>query len=113
MPSISRFTGKVISDIDHVKQSIADILTTPKGSRVMRRDYGSDIYIYRDWPINKTTIAHIYEATARAIDIWEPRVKLSGSKINLASSSDGELVISIDFVYRPDGEKYDSGDIFL
>nr|VFK47168.1 MAG: hypothetical protein BECKTC1821D_GA0114238_104214 [Candidatus Kentron sp. TC] len=40
MAGMSAFTGKHFSDIAHLRQSITDILTTPIGSRVMRREYG-------------------------------------------------------------------------
>lgn len=38
---MNRTTGESISDVDHISQSIGDILRTPVGSRVMRREYGS------------------------------------------------------------------------
>ncbi len=34
-------TGLSISEADHIRQSVRDILLTPVGSRVMRREYGS------------------------------------------------------------------------
>ncbi|MED5735234.1 GPW/gp25 family protein [Enterobacter ludwigii] len=34
-------TGLSISEIKHIRQSVRDILVTPIGSRVMRREYGS------------------------------------------------------------------------
>ena len=30
-----------LNDMEHLKQSVRDILTTPLASRVMRREYGS------------------------------------------------------------------------
>lgn len=48
MRGMNSETGKTISGIEHLKQSIVDILTTPVGTRVMRRDYGSiSIYLSR------------------------------------------------------------------
>jgi phage baseplate assembly protein W len=41
MQGMNRNTGRKLSGVDHLRQSIVDILTTPIGSRVMRRDYGS------------------------------------------------------------------------
>ncbi|HIH7570978.1 TPA: GPW/gp25 family protein, partial [Yersinia enterocolitica] len=38
---MNRHAGQTITDADHISQSIADILITPVGSRVMRRTYGS------------------------------------------------------------------------
>ena len=34
-------SGKAITDIDHLRQSVRDILLTPQGSRIARREYGS------------------------------------------------------------------------
>ncbi len=39
MRGMNANTGKELEGIEHLKQSIIDILTTPIGSRVMRRDY--------------------------------------------------------------------------
>ena len=69
--------GKALSDLAHLKQSIRDILTTPVGSRIMRRDYGSKLYQLTDAPMNNATMMDIYAATAGALRKWEPRVKVS------------------------------------
>lgn len=56
MPSVMNgmdaTTGKPLSGDAHLAQSVADILTTPIGSRVMRRSYGSLIPSLIDAPIN-------------------------------------------------------------
>ncbi len=46
-------TGKALEAIDHLKQSIIDILTTPVSSRIMRRDYGSRLFELVDKPIDR------------------------------------------------------------
>ncbi|WP_412057361.1 GPW/gp25 family protein [Bartonella sp. DGB2] len=38
--------------MDHLRQSLIDILMTAKGSRVMRRAYGSDVARLLDQPVN-------------------------------------------------------------
>ena len=38
---MNRRDGLTVTDLEHISQSIGDILRTPVGSRVMRRDYGS------------------------------------------------------------------------
>ena len=45
-------TGVAVDDADHIRQSVRDILTTPLGSRLMRRDYGSEIFALIDQPQN-------------------------------------------------------------
>lgn len=70
-------TGRAIEGLDHLRQSIGDILTTPIGSRVMRRDYGSLLPELIDQPLNPATVVQVYAATAIALMRWEPRLRLS------------------------------------
>lgn len=70
-------TGRRISGADHLRQSINDILTTPLGSRLMRRDYGSLLPDLIDQPQNAATRVRLYAATASALMTWEPRLRLS------------------------------------
>lgn len=74
-------SGRRLSGIEHICQSIADILTTPIGSRLMRRGYGSLIPSLVDQPLNGTTILRIYAATAAAINQWEPRIRLTNVQL--------------------------------
>lgn len=78
MPGLNKNTGQNITTTDaHIRQSIGDILTTPLGSRVMRRDYGSALPDLIDAPLNDKTTLRLYAATAAAIMRWEPRFKIS------------------------------------
>lgn len=74
---MNRQTGRSIGTLEHLRQSMADVLTTPLGSRVMRREYGSQIPDLIDQPLNGATTLRIYAATAMALMRWEPRVCLS------------------------------------
>jgi len=76
MRGVDRNTGKALSGLDHLRQSIADVLTTPIGSRVMRRDYGSRLFELADAPINRSTLVALYAATADALGRWEPRLRV-------------------------------------
>ncbi len=73
---INRRTGKVLVDWEHVKQSIEDILETRVLTRVMRRNYGSNVPKLIDAPMNDYSLLMFYVATAEALDLWEPRFKL-------------------------------------
>ena len=76
MIGVSGSTGRELGGIDHLRQSIADILTTPLGSRVMRRDYGSLLPELIDQPFNDATRLRLFGATALALMRWEPRIRL-------------------------------------
>jgi len=94
-------TGRKLTGIDHLRQSIADILTTPIGTRVMRRDYGSGVQDLVDAPMNDDTIIKIFSATAIALDKWEPRFKLSHLK-STEITENGRLSLTLDGEYLGD-----------
>ena len=50
-------TGRTLSETAHILQSVRNILTTPIGTRVMRRDYGSEIFSLIDQPQHGATPA--------------------------------------------------------
>jgi len=79
---MSRITGITLqSEIDHIRQSIQDIVTTPIGTRVMRGSYGSLISQLIDGPFNDITKLQLYAATATALIRWEDRINLESVTI--------------------------------
>ena len=96
-------TGSAISGIAHLRQSIADILGTPLGSRVMRRDYGSRLFDLTDAPMNRGGVMDVIIATAEALRKWEPRLALTRVRVD-RPGGDGKLSIGVAGVYTPDGK---------
>jgi len=87
--------GSFADDDAHLRQSIADILTTPIGSRIQRRDYGSLLPELIDQPFNDATRLRLYGATATALMRWEPRLRLS--RITLSrGQAPGTFVLDLD-----------------
>jgi phage baseplate assembly protein W len=103
MDGISAQDGTTLGGIAHLRQSIRDILTTPVGTRVMRRDYGSDLFKLIDAPANPATIAAIRAATADALARWEPRFKLTA--VRVVSASPGTVTLDLTGIYLPDGKE--------
>jgi phage baseplate assembly protein W len=97
MRGMSKNTGAYLNDLEHLKQSIVDILTTPVGSRVMRREYGSNLFYLVDHPVNREFVQQIYAAVAEAIEKWEPRFDLK--KITVDEVRDGRITLSLSGVY--------------
>ncbi|MFZ6772308.1 GPW/gp25 family protein [Undibacterium sp. SXout7W] len=87
-------TGERIAGLAHLRQSIADILTTPIGARVMRRDYGSLLFELIDQPHNGATQVRLYAATAEALLKWEPRIKLTQVKL-YRTDTPGKVIIDL------------------
>jgi len=92
---MNKSNGRRISGIEHVRQSIADILTTPIGSVVMKRDYGSLLPELIDHPTNSANTLRCMSATVMAVSQWEPRV--STSRVGIALGEvDGEMFIDLE-----------------
>ena len=87
-------TGLSISEADHIRQSVRDILVTPVGSRVMRREYGSLLSALIDQPQNPALRLQIMAACYSAIQKWEPRVSLSTITFE-RGEADGALYVDI------------------
>ena len=103
MYGIGATTGRKLGGIDHFRQSIRDILTTPIGSRVMRRDYGSNLFELIDAPFSSAIKLAIIAATAEAIMTWEPRVEVE--QITLRSYEPGHIIIDLSGRYLPEGRE--------
>ncbi|MBS3019175.1 hypothetical protein DJFAAGMI_01915 [Comamonas sp. PE63] len=87
-------TGRRIDYAAHISQSITDILTTPIGSRVMRRGYGSFIPQLVDQPMTPANILRLQAATAQAIMKHEPRTRLRRAFLGFDSS--GRAVMQLE-----------------
>lgn len=93
-------TGGAIEGDEHLVQSIEDILSTPIGSRVMRRDYGSLLFELVDAPTVKITLQQIFAAVAVALHRWESRLQLARVFVTRGLAS-GEISIGVEG-YRTD-----------
>ncbi|MGQ2387024.1 GPW/gp25 family protein [Acinetobacter ursingii] len=91
---MSRENGRQLnSELDHIRQSIQDILTTPIGTRIMRREYGSLVPRLIDAPFDDITTLQLYAATATALLRWEDRIVLNS--ISLSSNEQGSYVLDM------------------
>jgi uncharacterized protein len=77
MRGMNATTGRATQGLAHLYQSIDKILTTPVGSRIARRDFGSELFELVDAPNNSTSRVRLYAAAATALMRWEPRLKLT------------------------------------
>jgi phage baseplate assembly protein W len=90
---MNRTTGERLGALAHLQQSVADILATPIGSRVMRRTYGSLVPALLDQPDNLATQTRLYSAIASALMRWEPRLALDKLAIERDSTRPGRATL--------------------
>ena len=95
---MSAETGRALGGSDHLRQSVRDVLLTPVGSRVMRRDYGSRVPDLLD----SGNLPAMRAAAAEALARWEPRIDLSRVTVRMAVP--GHVIIGIEGVSVESGE---------
>lgn len=102
MHGMNAHTGQPLSGLDHLRQSIRDILTTRIGTRVMRRDYGSDVPRLVDAAMTPRLAMNLYVAVAVALDQWETRFRLT--RVQITDAAPGRITLAVEGIYLPDGK---------
>ncbi len=89
-----------------IKEAIWIILSTSKGERVMRPDFGCGIHDFVFAPINTTTIGMIETSVREALTLWEPRAELIDVDVSTDRADEGKLRISIDYRVRSTNNEF-------
>lgn len=97
MSGMNALTGAALDGLDHIRQSVEDILKTRLGSRPNRRTYGSLLLELIDQPMTPANILRLYAATAVALSRWEDRIRLKRVSLT-AGENAGSAVLIIDAV---------------
>ena len=97
---MNRTTGAPMTGLEHLCQSIGDILSTRKGTRRQRPEYGSDIPKMVDLPVTRGWISTVQAEAARAIGRWEPRIRLK--RVSVVSIVGGAVTFRIAGTYEGD-----------
>jgi len=103
--AMNNTTGKHIEGVAWLKQRLTDVMTTPLGTRVMRRGYGSELFDLIDQPMTARWLVQVYAATAKAVANpinGLPDFKLM--RVNATRNVDGQADIDMWGVYVPTGE---------
>jgi phage baseplate assembly protein W len=97
MSGMNRATGRAITaPLEHLRQSIGDILMTPIGERAMRREYGSQVPLLVDQPDNQASALRIVSAAAAALMRWEPRLALNTVTVARDPERPGSVRITVE-----------------
>lgn len=97
-----RITGSTLDGFDHVKQSLSVIFSTPIGSRVMRRNFGCELFDLIDRPISDKVMLAAYASIVYACAAWEPRFEITQCNFETIGG-DGIVTLSVTGNYYPRG----------
>jgi len=101
---MSRHSGKSIDDVTHLGECIVDILMTPIGSRMRRRNYGSGLFKLIDRPIGPLLGMQMRSAIVTALNLWEPRLRITRILLDTEGFVDGVVTITIEGLYLLNGQ---------
>lgn len=85
---------------EDIRQSIRIILETAKGERVMRRDFGCGIHDLVFEAVDTTTLQRIRSEVEEALRRFEPRVEVLGVTPDEDSTSEGKLLVEVEYRVR-------------
>lgn len=92
-----RDTGAVITGVDYLKQRLSDVINTPLGSLVARREFGSRMYELTDRNIDRRFYMDAYVRLSEAINKVENG--LDDFKLDeMSVSPEGNGQVSIDLM---------------
>ncbi len=101
-PSFDNRSGinKMVSDAEDIAQSLRLILLTAYGERIMRPEFGSNLFNTIFGSINSLTINKISRYINQSVLEFEPRVTLNNVEIDQDEVNDGKLNIKLDYTIR-------------
>ncbi|WP_433770898.1 GPW/gp25 family protein [Pseudomonas putida] len=105
MIGLDRRTGQPLAGQAHLRQSIEDILSTPLGSRRMRPEYGSQLRRFVDLPVNEGWKSAVQAEVARALQRWEPRLKLE--RVRVTAVVGGQVTLQLSGQYLGDSATFE------
>lgn len=83
-----------------IEDSIEIIISTAKGERVMRPEFGCDIHDHVFDSINEATIVLVESAVEEALIKWEPRIDIGDISVRQDSEQPNRLLIDIQYIVR-------------
>ena len=91
---------------DAIRQSIWTILSTAKGERVMRPDFGCGIHDLVFAPNSAGTQGQIASAVNSALVTWEPRIDVLSVNVSADETQANVLLIELNYRVRTTNNQF-------
>ena len=100
-------TGAIamVSGPEDIDRSIAMVISTARGERLMRPEFGCAIWDQLFEPINENTLGLMAEAVRDALAQWEPRITVEDVSTEADPAADGTVRIAITYVVRATNDR--------
>lgn len=91
---------------EDIRQAVLIILSTRKGERVMRPDFGCDIYNFMFGTTDYTSLHLMEQAVLEALIRWEPRIRDIQVRAEAPQGQGGMVEFHIRYVVRTTNNMY-------
>ena len=91
---------------DSIKQAIRIIISTAKGERVMRPDFGCGIHELVFAPNDAATRGLAESHVSEALRVWEPRIEVLDISVRAAGAQREAMNINIDYRVRTTDNRF-------
>lgn len=89
-----------------IKEAIWIILSTAKGERVMRPDFGCGIHDFVFSVMNMATLTLISNSVKEALTIFEPRIQVTKVDVSSEVIAEGKLIIDVEYRVRTTNNRF-------
>lgn len=96
----------MVSGTDDVAESLAILLATRRGERVLVEGYGCDLSEFMFAEITPGLVGQVRDLVADAILEGEPRVVLNGVEVSTERAAEGVLQVAIDYTVRATNSRF-------
>jgi phage baseplate assembly protein W len=107
-PAFDNQAGEVmmISDEADVHNSLEVLLSTRPGERVLLPDYGCNLDELVFEPLTTTFVNYMRDLIRTAILYYEPRVTVNGIGISQDPSTDGLILVEVDYTIKATNSRF-------
>ena len=96
---------KQATDADAIRASVIQIITTQKGERIMRPDFGCNAFSYVFQNNTEDFRIDAEREIRQALSRWEPRIRVDGIEITSDDISEpGQILITVVYTITSTGE---------
>ncbi len=103
-PATGRFRES--PEEEDIRQAIQIILSTQKGERVMRPDFGCDIFNYVFGTMDYGSLRMMENTVTEALIRWEPRIHNLEVKSEVSAEMEGVVNFQISYLVRSTNNRY-------
>ena len=98
-------SGRTVSEIEDIKESLTILFSTRPGERVLRPDYGCSMDDLIFEPVNESLKNYLIDLIKKSILYYEARIDLE--KVELTDESiEGRVIITMTFSLRTTNSRF-------